>query len=601
MRFCMQCGNQLQDDDRVCTNCGTLVQAVESSSTSSNPSTAESNQQPLSPQKPKSRKKLIAIIASIIVVCLLIIGGVGYAIYRHHTADASASASSQQTKSHKQDKKSTQSEVNKKKLSEFAKLPEDVDCSALLKQQDISENTKKSSTASKSSKSENTTPTVGNAILESTDWNWNGSAYTNYTTCSRNSTENSKSTATTYALSAWTSKNQDFTTCIVTPQIDSTEKEDSENPARFFATYGSNPKFYMLYHTIVKASGTTPQSKAIHVQPIDIDSCDSAKRIDLPTDIFVENWQNKVTFAGRSEQNIAFALSSKSSELGDYRYSYEIVAINNKTNKITTLEKQENQQVNSSADHYVDIVDYGLANTLIVNTSQGFQLFTLDDNTSIGTIPTNFCEDTYNPQCSISQAYDIGNNQILLMSTMGTPFVFNTADGSLANAHDSLQMPEEIYNLMQMHDGSFISVTSGRHVWYTDIASHSTHEIMSPEQWQKLTGKFDQPDFDVNPAKKTLYVQTTDEHIIIDTTGKQVGTYNQYSPTTNISDSEFDASSPATDSTQLINTTKLDGVAWIYADDVSNYSKENGVGINSYDVGTELASSNTSKSQKSTE
>ena len=263
---------------------------------------------------------------------------------------------------------------------------------------------------------------------------------------------------------------------------------------------------------------------------------------------------------------------------------------------MTTLVKQENQQVESFADHYVDVGDYGLSNMPIVKTSQGFQIYDLDANTAIGKLPIDFCEDPYNSECSLSQVLSVGNNELLLMSTSGVSFVYNPADGSITNAQTALQMPENINYLMQLHDGSLIEVTSGDHVWYTDIASKTSHEILNPDQWEKLTGSFGTPIIKVNPVSKTLYVQTTDEQIIIDTDGEQVGEYSHLTPTFSVTDDEFSTNSAWIGSSrQRVDMTKLGGVAWIYNDDQGNYGKENGVGINTYDADATLAPADSSK------
>lgn len=455
---------------------------------------------------------------AVVVVVVVIAAAVGGFLYWRHTQDAARQASSAQSETQPKKKsgaatpKKTATKPTKPKVSEVSMT--DFWCGS-------------DGTRDK--------------------WDWSGGALVSamvscadegYATDGETSSNGSREgDEGEYSFGLWTPA-LERSKVIHVSMLESGEKVETKPTVA--ATYGDDPAVFVIYAVKTKAVGTTPETVHLYAHEVDVDKGRLGKRIDLRTeeDNFIDRDQNYgYAVLGASDTRIAVGKTWRTKETfttngretdRDIDHA-QIMALTHGKSEATTLQTiQDKGEVTSDSGGYqsvemtefeVDGVD--VCDTYMV-TEQGpdaktYHLYAIDGGKRIVDVPDTYCGHDYG--CGVDRIRRLGDDHWLF-----DDWVVDASGAAKSVASIAGLDGDYGVNIDQFADGVVYAQANDRIVLID--GNLKATEVLDEAQWKRLllsSGSFK----GINYLTGDIYVQTTDERIVVDRKGKSVGSFDE--------------------------------------------------------------------------
>ncbi|PJM78689.1 zinc ribbon domain-containing protein [Bifidobacterium scaligerum] len=475
------------------------------------------------------KRNIAAIIIAIVVVVALVAGSVaGFFVWRNWKA-GKEETTSQTAKSKSKTKSKTKS-----KSKDNTKTEESEPKSTMTKAIEV-----EMVGFSCDYTNSNSWNWVGGAMVSNVIHCWDGDATAD--SDSSYSSGDSLDGSGEYSFGLWTPA-LDASKEIHVSMLESGEKEYSE--PQVGATYGNNPAVFVFYAVKTKAVGTTPESVHLYAQEVNVETGELSDRIDLKTeeDNLIDYEQGyEYSILAESRDMVAIAKTWHSDEsyttngdsdttnvdhtqvMGVTRGKDTAQVLQTFQDKIAVTADSNGYQSMKKTDISVNSTD--VSDTYLVEDDT-YHLYSVDNNKQIISFPTNYCNPKNSWSCDVYHVWSLGDNQYVVDDQ-----VIDSSTGKVQSLHDllGLSKDEHIEAKDQFVDGTMYVQTDdydnneGRRVFLMG-SDLSPTEVLDGSQWARLLltdGKF----MGINYLTKTIYVQTTDEQIIVNAQGESVGNY----------------------------------------------------------------------------
>ncbi|PLS29819.1 zinc ribbon domain-containing protein [Bifidobacterium parmae] len=388
-------------------------------------------------------------------------------------------------------------------------------------------------------------------------WSWSGGAMvSNLISCADDGYATDGETASNgsqaggegeYSFGLWTPA-LNASEVVHVSMLESGEK--AETTPIVAATYGDDPAVFVIYAVKTKAVGTTPETVHLYAHEVNVNTGELGKRIDLKTeeDNLADRDQDyQYAVIGASDTRVAvqktwhteetFTVNGREDkERVDHA---QVMALTHGRKTATTLQtfKDEGAVTSDSGGYQsVDMTETEVKDVSVYDTylatvkrpgtpvsTKTYQLYSIDGNKKLVDVPETYCGRSYG--CGADTIRRVGDDHWLFNGWMVDSTGAAKSVASIVGVSEDSQL-----DLNQFSDGTVYvqAVDFGddyaKRIFLIDDDLQST-EVLDKDQWGRLllsSGSFK----GINYLTDEIYVQTTDEKIIVDRKGKSVGSFD---------------------------------------------------------------------------
>ncbi len=351
-----------------------------------------------------------------------------------------------------------------------------------------------------------------------------------------------------YSFKVWTPKLKDKTVDCTFFPVQNGEKMPEEKftdtNLSVTATYGDDPTVFVVYTVLNKAVGTSPETVHLYAQQIDLPSCEAKSRIDLqtePDNVVNDRQDYEFEVIAKSESKIAVAKTwdTKTDSSWSRQGHVQVMAITAGENKAAALQEAtgEGGGVATPASFTSDVYMIG---------SDKRRFYSIDSNKLLFELPLKYGDG--DSRCYSSD----GLGEVLsLFRLSADKYVYDCSnDGAkdglqkvyrtyLVTAGNNASSPT--YNWLKLFDkysyskayyqqlkGGSLLVTNGDSYQAVHIGTNGkVSQVLDSAQWERLLHSSNSHFGLANYLNNQFYVQTTDEILTMDLTGKSVKTLEE--------------------------------------------------------------------------
>lgn len=523
------------------------------------------------PQRKSNRGRLIAIIIAVIVVIALIAGGAFWWFRIRPNSGDNGDADAAQSSPTKRDNDSAASSDNASEPGNGSKTTIEPTHS----------NVSKVSLGDITLCSDAVSDGDSSRTIEASEWMWHsGMLGTRPNRCDYNAEDGP---ADSYGYGIWTPQLDMPVACTLSPvQEDEKMTDTTQTGQRIAATYGDDPAVFLIYRVTVKAKGTTPQTDHLYAQPVTVASsgCTLGNRIEL------DNHGGNVHLLTATDDKIAVVESWEDSQeransKGDKKdvdINHAMVSVIDRDGKLTKA--TYDQGVSENDEHYFDtkpfsVAGYAAAGLYVDRSGSGdFTFHDLDSDKALFKLGAQYCggnNSEFDDDCGVDGVWRLGSDRFLVADGtvgQGARYFIVDSTGKATAVKSSIAPDKESYGrsadyllghseLVQLKDRSFVVVGGSNVLYRMDVNGRFT-PIIDRDRLAKLRDGVNS-DIHVNYVTGQIYLETTDENLVVGLDGKSVGEYT-WEPD--------DYWNYPTDFTSPFDLTQLDWVTWTDDDGV---------------------------------
>lgn len=306
------------------------------------------------------------------------------------------------------------------------------------------------------------------------------------------------------------------------------------------ATYGDDPAVFILYNVKTKAKGTTPETVHLYAQQVDLDKKKLGERIDLMTESdSVINYEDgyECHLIAASDSAMLVAKEWKADDAGHV----VLMLLRPGLTKSTVVRTIDHAEVDEHCYAKDATVYSGVHNGTYLIRDTAYHVYSVNDNKELTKFPLNFCRTgtdgiTGGSSCDVTSYYRLKEGSYVVNTDTYGSDVEATSLIDAAGKTTRLSPLVKGYegasrDMVQCADGSLV-------IWFhtNEAFQHDFHlltlstdfkptEVLDTDQWKRLFGQGSGGFKGVNYLTRELYVQTTDEQIVVDESGKSTGSY----------------------------------------------------------------------------
>lgn len=341
-----------------------------------------------------------------------------------------------------------------------------------------------------------------------------------------------------YSFKVWTPKLKDKTVDCTFSPVQNGEKITSQDIS-VTATYGDDPTVFVVYTVLNKAVGTSPETVHLYAQQIDLPSCEAKSRIDLqtePDNVVNDRQDYSFKIVGKSEKSVVVA-KTWSSEYKKPEALFTTVQKHVQVMSLTGGQTKATSLQELAADESKFAISTSVTNDIYMIATDKRRFYSIDSNKVMFEMPIRI--DVGNSSCDrpvgdlgVLNLFRLSSNLYLFSCKTGggndhsLPKVFlvdNT--GKLTPLIGLLKVSGDhpdfrTVALEQLKDGSVLITCSGTSQIFHLGIDGKVSEILDSAQWERLLHSAGSHFGVTNYLTNQFYVQTTDEILTMDLTGK---------------------------------------------------------------------------------
>lgn len=386
------------------------------------------------------------------------------------------------------------------------------------------------------------------------DWEWQGGAMvTKIDSQGENANPN-------YYFQVWAPQLKDqVANCVLSPAQNG--EKMAANEISVTATYGDKPTVFVVYTILTKAVGTSPETVHLYAQELELPSCTAKPRIDLQTEadnVVNDRQEYKYEVIGNSESKIAVAktwITETHSPWSRQRH-VQVMAITAGEKNASSLQEAQGEENEVG-------VSYSVTNDAYMITTDKRRVYSIDNNKVLFDLPLELGDDDTKCESFMGVGGDL-----VLFRLSADKYVYEFG-GHINDGHDpdksylvtassgeavplpkllklSKDNPYGNAYYRQFKDGSLLVTISDSHQAFHIGTDGTASAILDSAQWERLLHSTGSHFGVANYLNNQFYVQTTDEILTMDLTGKSVKTLEEEPQIVSLA----------------IDTTKVNWIAW---------------------------------------